>query len=270
MKKFMCALLAGCMALGFAGCGGNADNSAAGENTTEAAASAGSENSGKVYVIGTDTTFAPFEYTDESGKQVGIDMDILAAVAEDQGFEYQVNAMGFDAAVNALGAKQVDGVIAGMSITDERKEKFDFSDPYFDSGVVMAVPEDSEITGYADLEGKNVAVKQGTEGASFAESIKDEYGFTTTTFDTSDLMYQEVITGNSVACFDDYPVLGYAIKEGSLPFKLVTDKEQGSSYGFAVAKGENAELLEMFNKGFANIKANGTYDEILNNYISAE
>ncbi|KAF6600979.1 transporter substrate-binding domain-containing protein, partial [Paenibacillus sp. EKM208P] len=75
------------------------------------------------YDIGTDTTFAPFEFEDVDGKFVGIDMDLLAAIAKDQNFEYTIKPLGFNAAVQALETNQVDGVIAGMSITDERKRK---------------------------------------------------------------------------------------------------------------------------------------------------
>ena len=110
------------------------------------------------------------------------------------------------------------------------------------------------------------AVKTGTEGASFAESIKDQYGFTLVYFDDSASMYNEVRIGNSAACFEDYPVLGYGISQG-IGLKIVTQKEQGASYGFAVNKGMNEELLQMFNEGLANIKANGTYQKILDTYI---
>lgn len=219
------------------------------------------------YLIATDTTFAPFEFEDATGKFVGIDMDILAAIAKDQGFEYQIQVLGFNAAVQSLESKQSDGVIAGMSITDERKLKFDFSEPYFDSGVVMGIAASNEaVKGYADLKGKKVAIKTGTEGAAFAESIKDTYGFTVAYFEDSANMYEDVKTGNSVACFEDYPVLGYAISQ-NVGLKIVTDKEKGSSYGFAVNKGLNAELLSKFNAGLANIKANGAYQAILDTYI---
>jgi len=79
-------------------------------------------------------------------------------------------------------------------------------------------------------------------------------------------MYMDVTVGNSAACFEDYPVLGYGITQG-IGLKMVTDKEQGSSYGFAVGKGINTELLEMFNTGLANLKENGKYQEILDTYI---
>lgn len=221
----------------------------------------------ETYTIATDTTFAPFEFENDNGEFVGIDMDLLKAIAEDQGFEVDVQVLGFSAAVQALEAKQVDGVIAGMSITDARKEKFDFSTPYFDSGVCMGVAADNEaIKGYEDLKGQNVAVKTGTEGSAFAESVADQYGFTMTYFDDSDNMYNDVISGNSVACFEDYPVLGYYISI-TQKLKMVTEMEQGSSYGFAVSKGENAKLLEMFNKGLENLIASGKYQEILDTYI---
>ncbi len=221
----------------------------------------------KVYTIATDTTFAPFEFEDSSGNFVGIDMDLLAAIAEDQGFEYEINILGFDASLQAVQAEQVDGMIAGMSITEERQEIFDFSDPYFDSGIVMGISSNNdEIKSYADLAGEKVAVKTGTEGAAFAESIAEENDFELVYFDDSANMYQDVEIGNSAACFEDYPVLGYAISKGE-PLQIVTEMERGNSYGFAVLKGNNPELIEMFNAGLANLKASGKYQEILDTYI---
>ena len=221
----------------------------------------------KTYTIGTDITFAPFEFQDVNGDFVGIDMDLLEAIAKDQGFNYEVKPLGFNAAVQALESKQVDAVIAGMSITEERAKKFDFSDPYFDSGVIMAVDEDNEsVSSYEDLKGERVAVKTGTEGASFATSIQDEYGFEIVTYDESANMYEDVKTGNSIAAFDDYPVLAYGVKQGN-GLKIVTEKEAGNSYGFAVSKGENAELLQMFNTGLTNLKASGEYQNILDQYL---
>lgn len=250
LKKIFVAVLAGMMLVSAAGCGQQTEND--GE---------------KVYVVATDTTFAPFEFQDGSNF-VGIDMDLLAAIAEDQGFEYKIDVLGFNAAVQALEVGQCDAVIAGMSITPERQEKFDFTEPYFDSGVVMAVAKDDNvIKSYEDLAGKNVAVKTGTEGYTFADSIKEKYGFNLVTFDDSANMYEDVKIGNSVACFEDYPVVGYAISQG-MGLKLVTEKEKGSSYGIAVKKGENAEFLKMLNDGLANVRANGKYDEIINTYIS--
>ena len=109
------------------------------------AAPATAADDGETYVIGTDTTFAPFEFTNESGDLVGIDMDLLRAIAEDQGFEVEIRQLGFDAAVQALQSNQVDAVMAGMSITEERQQTFAFSDPSFTSGVQLGRPEPSDI-----------------------------------------------------------------------------------------------------------------------------
>jgi polar amino acid transport system substrate-binding protein len=222
----------------------------------------------KPSIIATDTTFAPFEFQDAEGAYVGIDIELLAAIAQDQGIAYELKPLGFSAAVAALESNQADGVIAGMSITEERQLKYDFSAPYYDSGVVMAIRADNnEIRGYGDLQGKRVAVKTGTEGATFAESISAQHGFTLVYFDESPFMYEEVKAGNSAACFEDYPVMGYGISQGN-GLKMVTDMEKGSSYGFAVLKGKNQELLQKFNAGLANLRQNGTYDAILNKYIA--
>lgn len=222
---------------------------------------------GKTYVIGTDITFAPFEFQDASGKFVGIDMDLLEAIAKDQNFKYEIKPLGFNAAVQALEAKQVDGVIAGMSITEERKQKFELSEPYFQSGVVMAIGKNNDsVKSYEDLQGKKVAVKTGTEGYRFAESIAAEYSFTIVPFDDSAQMYEDVKTGNSVACFDDYPVLAYGVNQNN-GLKIVTEKELGGSYGFAVNKGMNQELMNKFNAGLANLQTNGQYDQILEKYL---
>ena len=280
MKKIMALSMAAVMALSMAGCGSNpaadtaaateasADTTAAqAEDTTAAESEAAASASGKKYVINTDTTFAPFEFENDKGEMVGIDLDILKAVAEDQGFEYEVIPVGFSAAVTALEAGECDGVIAGMSITDERAAKYDFSEPYYDSGVGMAVLQGSDITSYDQLKGQNVAAKIGTEGCTFAESIADQYGFEVTQFESSSDMYQAVLGGEAVACFEDYPVIGYEISRG-LGLTLPTPMEKGSSYGFATLKGANPELVEMFNKGLENIKASGKYDEILSTYIA--
>lgn len=280
MKKIMAFSMAAVMALSMAGCGSKpaadtaaateaqADTTAAkAEDTAAAGTDAAAPAAGKKYVINTDTTFAPFEFENDKGEMVGIDLDILKAIAEDQGFEYEVIPVGFSAAVTALEAGECDGVIAGMSITDERAAKYDFSEPYYDSGVGMAVLQGSDITTYDQLKGQNVAAKIGTEGCTFAESIADQYGFEVTQFESSSDMYQAVLGGEAVACFEDYPVIGYEISRG-LGLTLPTPMEKGSSYGFATLKGANPELVEMFNKGLENIKANGKYEEILNTYIA--
>ncbi|MBQ3378560.1 MAG: transporter substrate-binding domain-containing protein [Clostridia bacterium] len=253
--RILALVLSAAMILAFmAGCSNNkSDSDAQGDNAE------------KVYIIATDTTFAPFEFTDADGNFVGIDVDILAAVAEDQGFKYELQSLGFDASLTAVQSGTADGMIAGMSINETRKETYDFSDPYYDSGVVLAVSAASPIDSYEGIRGAKIAVKTGTEGAAYAESIMEEYSLELSYYDDSAYMYEAVKTGDAVGCFEDYPVMGYAVSQGN-GLKLVGDMVRGSSYGFAVLKGQNAELLAMFDAGLDNIMANGTYKEILAKY----
>lgn len=221
------------------------------------------------YVIATDKGFSPFEFQDAEGNIVGIDMDILAAIAEDQGFTYELQYIGWDAAIAACQAGQADGMIAGASITDERKESgWTFSDGYYDATQGLAVATDSTITSFADLAGKKVAVKNGTMSNQYAESIKDEYGFEVVTFSTSPDMYQAVMGGQVDGCMDDTPILKYNIKIGELDMKFVEGTEnEPAQYGFAIFDENNKDLVEKFNAGLANIKASGKYDEIIAKYL---
>ena len=284
MKKSLALLLALAMMVGaLAGCGtpgssvedkasASAPEASVAEPTTapaDSAAEAPAAASDKVWVIATDTVFKPFEYTDESGNFVGIDVDIVAAIAEDQGFQYEMNSLGWDSAIAACQAGQADGMIAGASITDERKESgWIFSDGYYTATQCMAVAENSDIKGFEDLEGKMVAVKTGTQGASYAESLQKEHGFELSYFEDSPLMYQAVAGGQAVACFEDTPIMAASIKDGGLGLKIVEGSEnEGAPYGFAIFNENSQELLDMFNAGLANIKAIGKYDEIIAKYL---
>ncbi|MFJ2503382.1 amino acid ABC transporter substrate-binding protein/permease [Microbacterium sp. NPDC087592] len=231
------------------------------------AAPATAADDGEKYVIGTDTTFAPFEFTNADGDLVGIDMDLLRAIAKDQGFEVEIRQLGFDAAVQALQSNQVDAVMAGMSITEAREKTFDFSEPYFTSGIQLGVLEASDIQSLDDLDGKAVAVKTGTQGQTFADENKDEYGFKVTPYQDTTDMVDAVKAGQAVGYFEDFPVLAYGIQQGS-GFRLIGKPELGGEYGFAVNKGENPELIEMFNAGLANLQSSGEYDEIVDTYLA--
>ncbi|MBY0688244.1 ABC transporter substrate-binding protein/permease [Microbacterium marinilacus] len=219
---------------------------------------------GQNFVIGTDTTYAPFEFND--GGLRGIDIDLLDAIAENQNFTVEWQQLGFDAALQALQANQVDGVMAGMSITDERKQTFDFGDGYFTGGIQFGVLDESEIEGLEDLQGQAVAVKTGTQGQTYAESLQDELDLRITPYNETTDMVDAVKAGQAVAYAEDYPVLAYGITQGS-GFRLIGEPELGGEYGFAVNKGENPELIEMFNAGLANLKASGDYDEIIETYV---
>ena len=277
MKKLIALGLTSVLAAYLVACGGAAstasssaaESAAPAESASTAESAAESTAADKTWVIATDTVFKPFEYTDASGNFVGIDVDIVAAIAEDQGFKYEMKSLGWDAAIAACQSGQADGMIAGASITEKRKASgWTFSDGYYDSNQTLAVPVDSDITGFDDLSGKMVAVKTGTQGATYAESLKDEYGFDLTYFEDSPTMYQAVLGGQCVGCFEDTPIMKASIKDGGLALKVLDDTASDPApYGFAIFSEDSQELLDMFNKGLADIKANGKYDEILKKYL---
>ncbi len=282
MKKALALVLCAAMTFGMlTGCGSKEaateEAAAATEETGDAAteeaateeAAADTTASDKKWVVATDTVFKPFEYTNENGEFVGIDVDLLAAIAEDQGFEYDLQSLGWDGAVAAVQSGQADAIIAGATIKQERIDSgWIFSDGYYDATQTFVVKGDSDIASFEDLAGKNVAVKNGTAGMDFANSLKDQYGFTVTVFEDSPTMYQDVILGNSAACVEDTPIMAVSIKEGDLDLKIPEGMEsEGAPYGLAIMNADNQALLDMFNQGLANIKANGKYQEILDKYL---
>ena len=261
MKKLFATAIISAMVLGLAACGGNQ------ETSTEAAATA---DSGSVdYVIATDTTFRPFEYTNADGDFVGIDVDVLAAIAEDQGFTYELKSLGWDAAIAACQAGQADGMIAGASITDERKETgWFFSDGYYDATQCFSVAANSKIASFDDAKGCKVAVKTATQGATYAESSADKYDFELIYFEDSPTMYQAVTGGQCAGCFEDTPIIKTFIKEDGLELKALDNTQNdGAPYGFAIFNEEKQPLLDAFNAGLKNIKENGEYDKIIAKYL---
>ena len=221
------------------------------------------------YVIASDSSFAPFVFQNSSNQYTGIDMDLIKAIAEDQGFEIEITTPGFDAAINAVQSGQADGMIAGMSVTDARKETFDFSDSYYTANTILGVKESSTISSYEDLKGKTVGVKNGTASQTFLTENQSKYGYKIKTFADGSSMYDSLNTGSIDAVMDDEPVLKYSISQGQ---KLKTPIE-GTPIGetaFAVKKGSNPELIEMFNNGLANLKASGEFQKILDKYLATD
>lgn len=256
MKKFLAVMLVLILALGaFVGCGGDQDKE--------------SDADGKVWVVATDTVFKPFEYTNADGEFVGIDVDILAAIAEDQGFEYKLNSLGWDASIAACQSGQADAMIAGASITQDRIDSgWTFSDGYYQATQCVAVAEDSTISGFEDLKGLKIAVKTGTQGAGYAEKMKDQYGYDIAYYEDSPTMYQAVMGGQAAACFEDTPIMKASIADGDLSMKVVEGTEnEGAPYGLAIFNEDNQKFLDMFNDGLKNIKENGKYDEIIAKYL---
>ncbi|WP_342976416.1 ABC transporter substrate-binding protein/permease [Streptococcus constellatus] len=218
------------------------------------------------YTIASDSSFAPFVFQDSNNKYTGIDMDLINAIAKDQGFTIEITNPGFDAALNAVQSGQADGMIAGMSVTDARKETFDFSEPYYTANAILAVKESSTIASYKDLKGKTIGVKNGTASQTFLTKNQSKYDYKIKTFSDASSMYDSLNSGSVDAVMDDEPVVKYSISQGQ---KLKTPIK-GTPIGdtaFAVKKGSNPELIQMFNNGLANIKKNGQYQKILDKYL---
>lgn len=234
---------------------------------------AGSESkpaAGQKYTFGVDATYPPFEF-EKDGKYVGIDIDLLNAIAKAEGFEVEIKPMNFKGIIPAITAKQLDGGIAGISITDERKKVVDFSEPYYEAGLSLVVREDNTtITKPEDLKGKKIAIKKGTTGAKFADELAKKYGATVTYFDSSPAMFQEVVNGNADVTIEDYPVISYKLAiDKDAKLKIVGDRLNGDWYGIAVGKG-NEELLKKINDGFKKVKDSGEYDKIMNTYMKSD
>lgn len=244
-----------------------ASTSAVPETSTEAGQKATPKK--KTYKISSDSSFAPFVFQNDQSKYTGIDMELIKAIAKDQGFTLEISNPGFDAAVSDVQNGNADGMIAGMTVTDARKATFDFSDPYYTTNSILAVQESSNISSYEDLKGKTVGVKNGTASQTFLEENKSKYGYKIKTFSDGASMYDSLNSGSVAAIMDDEPVIKYAIKQGR-KFKTPIEGTPSGQIAFAVKKDSNPELIEMFNNGLANLKESGEYQKILDKYLSSD
>lgn len=272
MKKSKLLALLLALGLVLTACGGSGGKQ---DQSDSAATEAGAEQASgdQVYKIAIDSKFAPFSIAGDDlsvESYTGIDVDIIKAIAEDQGFEIELMPMDFSGIIPALTSGGIDGGLGAMSITEERKASVDFSDPYYDSALAVVVNKETEdIASIEDLQGKTAAVKKGTTGSMFAEDNQENLGLKVDFYDDTPSMFMAVSNKQADFLMEDFPVIAYQIKTGeqaNLKIAIENVAEEQPQYGFAVKKGENAELLEMFNKGLANIKENGTYEEILNKY----
>lgn len=244
-----------------------ASTSAVPETSTKAGQKATPKK--KKYKISSDSSFAPFVFQNDQNKYTGIDMELIKAIAKDQGFTLEISNPGFDAAVSDVQNGNADGMIAGMTVTDARKATFDFSDPYYTTNSILAVQESSKISSYEDLKGKTVGVKNGTASQTFLEENKSKYGYKIKTFSDGASMYDSLNSGSVAAIMDDEPVIKYAIKQGR-KFKTPIEGTPSGQVAFAVQKDSNPELIEMFNNGLANLKESGEYQKILDKYLSSD
>ena len=222
--------------------------------------------SDKLLVV-TEATFPPFDTIDDDGNIAGFDMDLMNAIAEDQGFEVEYKDIGFDSLIPALEADEADIIAAGMNSLDpERQAKVDFSIPYFDSQLVLVVAEsNTTINSIDDLTSDmKVAGQIGTTGADEANALAEDGKIAKAVIldKVSDAMLQ-LQNGDIDAIILDKPVTeSYIAKQPGIAKIVGSPIGELEAYAFAVQKG-NEELLEKINTGLQNIIDNGTYDELV-------
>jgi len=222
------------------------------------------------YTVGTDAAYAPFQSQNESGQIVGFDIEVLKAVAAKAGFEVRFINTPWEGIFNALGQGDRDMIISAVTITDERKQTMDFSDPYFDAAQLIAVREDSKVAKFADLKGLKVGVQTGTTGDEAVTKLLGKNSRDIKRFESTPLALKELeSSGVDAVVADNGVVVHYVANNPGGKFKTVSDSEfVPEQYGIAIKKG-NTELQALVNKGLAEIKADGTYDRIYSQFFGA-
>lgn len=224
----------------------------------------------KVYTVGTDAAYAPFESQNEKGEIVGLTVDVVTAVAQKAGIEVKFVNTPWEGIFNSLQQGDRDMLASSITITDERKQTMDFTNPYFDAYQLIAVKATSKVTKFDDLKKLKVGVQTGTTGDEVVTKQQGKNSTNIKRFESTPLALKELEAGGVDAVVaDNGVVVNYVTNNPGAKFKTVSDKAFApEQYGFAVKKG-NTELLEKLNKGLADIKADGTYDQIYAKYFGA-
>jgi polar amino acid transport system substrate-binding protein len=235
-----------------------------------AAASAPAPAPAKVYVVGTDAAYAPFESENMQKEVVGFDIDVVKAIAQKAGIEVKFVNTPWEGIFNTLQQGDRDLLVSAITINDERKQTMDFSDPYFDAHQLIAVKGNSKVAKFDDLKKLKVGVQTGTTGDEVVTKLQGKNSANIKRFESTPLALKELEAGGVDAVVaDNGVVINYVTNNSDAKFKTVSDKAfQPEQYGIAVKKG-NADLLGKINKGLADIKADGTYDKIYAQYFGA-
>jgi len=207
-------------------------------------------------VVATDATWPPMEYVDENKQIVGYDIDLMNAIAEEAGFEVEYRNVAWDGIFAGLAAGDYDAVISSMTITDERRQEYDFSDPYINAGQIVVVPADSSITGPEGLAGYTVGAQLSTTGAF---SVQKMEGVTLKEYDEIGLAFEDLVAGRVDAVVCDTPVAAdFALQreEYQAKLKIVGESFTDEYYGIMVQKGDQ-ELLDLINKGLKAVQDKG-------------
>lgn len=224
----------------------------------------------KTYTVGTDAAYAPFESQNEKGEIVGFDIDVVRAIAEKAGIQVNFVNTPWEGIFNALAQGDRDLLVSAITITDERRQTMDFSDPYFDAAQLIAVPAASAVTRFEELEPLKVGVQTGTTGDEAVTKLLGKNSTAIKRFESTPLALQELMSGGVDAVVADNGVVEHYIANNpGGRFKTVSDPTFApEQYGIAVRKG-NAELLEAINRGLAAIKADGSYEQIRQRWFGA-
>ena len=235
-----------------------------------AVASAPAPAPAKVYVVGTDAAYAPFESQNEKGEIVGFDIEVVRAIAAKAGIEVKFVNTPWEGIFNELAQGGRDMIVSAVTITEERKGTMDFSEPYFDAQQLIAVKENSKITKFADLKKLKVGVQTGTTGDEAVTKLMGKTSTNIKRFESTPLALKELESGGVDAVVaDNGVIIHYVANNPGGKFKTVADKEfVPEQYGIAFKKG-NTELQGKINTGLAAIKADGSYDAIFTKYFGA-
>jgi polar amino acid transport system substrate-binding protein len=222
----------------------------------------------RVYAVGTDAAYAPFESQNEKGEIVGFDIDVVRAAAGKAGIEVKFVNTPWEGIFNALNQGDRDLLVSAITITDARKQTMDFSSPYFDAVQLIAVKADSKVAKFDDLKPLKVGVQTGTTGDEAVTKLQGKNSPNIKRFESTPLALKELEAGGIDAVVaDNGVVINYVANNAGSKFKTVSDTSfTPEQYGLAVKKG-STELLAKLNKGLADIKADGTYDAIYKKYF---
>ena len=225
--------------------------------------SCGSANSGKL-VMATNAAFPPYEMV-EGSEIVGIDPEIAKLIADDLGRELVIEDMAFDSIIAAVQTGKADIAMAGLTITEDRKQNINFSDPYTEAAQVIVVRTDSDVASPDDLTGKTVGVQIGTTGDIYAEDIEgatvERYS---KYFEAINALTQQKIDAVIV---DREPAKVFVNDSDEL--KMIDEEFTLEEYAIGVSK-ENTELLDQINASLKKLQESGKIDEIINKYINAD
>ena len=214
--------------------------------------------------IGTEAEFAPFEVRLENGSFYGFDIALGEAIAKELGLKVDYIDTDFAGIILSLNSGKFDIAMSAMTITEERKKSINFSDPYFDTGLSLAVPANSPVQKLDDLNGKIVGVQLGTTGDLYASSLKNVKEVKR--YPHAPDAFLDMKNGKVDAVINDDVVSKPIVAKDPNSFKIISGLLTIEQYGIAVPK-DNEALLQKINAALKKIKENGTYDQIYDQYI---